>query len=70
MAAHRHGIRRITPEYLLIDIQPDADNAIHDGTALQSVLYQDATDLLVTDIDVIRPFDFHLIIYIGLQRCA
>ena len=54
-------------EYLLVDVQPDTDDAVLDAVAMQTVLNQDAGNLLALDVDVVGPFDFHLIIYIVLQ---
>ena len=57
-------------EHLLVDVQPDTDDAVLDAVALKTVLNQDAGNLLALDVDVVGPFDFHLIIYIVLQRLA
>ena len=41
----------------LIDVQPDADDALCDVFPFQLVLYQDAAYLLVLPIDVVGPLD-------------
>ena len=64
------GIRRIAHENLLIDVKANTNDTILDGCTLQTVLYQYAADFLLTYIDIVWPLDFHLIIYIVLQRLA
>ena len=40
-------------EYLLVDVQPDTDDAVLDAVALQTVLNQDTGNLLALDVYVI-----------------
>ena len=41
-------------------IEAYADDAVPHTAALQTVLYQHATDFPVTDIDIVRPLDTHI----------
>ena len=55
--ADRDRIGQIRRETELIQIETDADDAASDHLPVQDVLDQDAADLAVSDIDVVRPLD-------------
>ncbi len=50
-------IGRIAAKLRLVDVQPDADDALRDVFARQVIFYQDAPHLAVAPVDVVRPLD-------------
>ena len=55
----RYGIGRVAAEYLLIDVQPDAENATCDFLSRHGSLDERAANLAVEPIDVVRPLQLY-----------